>query len=64
MPDPELERALRRLLHATQDFTVAYEAWTHAPRPFEAERRTQLEIAEERLTLAKHDVALVQRHDE
>lgn len=63
MPDPELEQALGKLLRATKEFTQAYEAWTHAPRPFEAQRRTQLEIAEERLTIAKRDVAFVQRHE-
>lgn len=53
----EVESAVRGLLHATQEFTRAYEAWVHSPEDWMSERRSALDEAERRLEEAQHEVA-------
>ncbi|HUR67753.1 MAG TPA: hypothetical protein VM370_00780 [Candidatus Thermoplasmatota archaeon] len=58
MPQEDaIRQAVGKLLQATRRFTVAYEAWAHAPTPWQAIRRAQLEEAEQELEVAQHEVA-------
>ena len=59
LEDENVERAVRRLLEATKQFTNAYQAWAVAPAQ---EKRRALDDAERRLTLTQHEVAEVQFH--
>lgn len=56
-PPKAVEFAVVELLHATQEFTRAYEAWMHAPDENVDERRSALDEAERRLEDAQHEVA-------
>lgn len=60
LEDENVERAVRRLLEATKQFTNAYQAWTVAPVPRQPEKKRALEAAERKLTETQHEVTEVQ----
>lgn len=60
--DPEVRRALVKLLRAEQAFSRAYIEWTHAPIDIADRRRHDLEKAEQALTRAQRAASEAQAH--
>lgn len=56
-PPADVESAVRGLLHATEEFTRAYETWALSPAEWSAQRRSELDEAEHRLEEAQREVA-------